>query len=31
MVSCDDLDSLNENPNAPSNVPSNMLMEGAEK
>jgi hypothetical protein len=31
MASCDDLDSLNENPNAPGNVPSNMLMEGAEK
>ena len=31
MASCDDLDSLNENPNAPSSVPSNMLMEGAEK
>ena len=31
MVSCDDLDSLNENPNSPGSVPSNMLMEGAEK
>ena len=31
MVSCDDLDSINEDPNNPSSVPSNMLMEGAEK
>ncbi len=31
MVSCDDLDSINENPNSPSSVPSNMLMEGAQK
>ena len=31
MVSCDDLDSINEDPNSPSSVPSNMLMEGAEK
>lgn len=31
MASCDDLDSLNEDPNAPGSVPSNMLMEGAEK
>lgn len=31
VSSCDDLDSLNESPNEPSSVPSNMLMEGAEK
>ncbi len=31
VVSCNDLDSLNESPNEPSSVFSNMLMEGAEK
>ena len=31
MASCDDLDSLNEDPNNPSTVFSNMMMEGAEK
>ncbi|MBP5503755.1 MAG: SusD/RagB family nutrient-binding outer membrane lipoprotein [Bacteroidales bacterium] len=30
-VSCSDLDELNENPNRPQNVPSHMVMNGAEK
>lgn len=31
VVGCADLDSLNSDPNNPENVPSNMLMSGAEK
>ena len=30
-VACEDLDTLNEDPNNPQAVPSNMLMSGAEK
>ena len=29
--SCSDIDNVNKNPNSPSDVPSNMVMEGAEK
>ena len=29
--SCSDIDSVNKDPNSPADVPSNMIMEGAEK
>lgn len=31
VASCSDLDNMNQDPNSPADVPSNMIMEGAEK